>query len=88
MSAAWRAGSTRSWRKLRAYVLARDGRLCQVPDGDGRLCLAPARHVDHIKPRSAGGAFLDPANCRAACEACNLRRGAARPPKPRRAWSW
>lgn len=66
-------GSTRAWRRLRAAVLERDGHVCQVRlvcDG------APATHVDHIVPVVDGGRD-DPGNLRAACAACNLRRGAA-----------
>lgn len=88
MSTTWASGSSRAWRRVRQYVLARDGHLCRVPNRDGQPCLAPATHADHITPRSAGGAFLDPDNLRAACASCNLSRGADRPPKPRRAWSW
>lgn len=98
MSRSWRGGSTSQWRRLRAYVLDRDGHRCQMPvrggDGSngGATCGAFATHVDHITPRSKGGAFLDPANCRAACAPCNLRRGAGDAPGRRRpsppGWSW
>lgn len=97
MSALTTRGSTRRWRRVRVYVLLRDGERCQVPDELGRLCLAPAMvagplagHVDHIIPRSQGGTD-DPANLRAACEPCNLRRGAGRQPvavTTRWSWSW
>lgn len=40
MSALNAGGSTRSWRRLRAYVLTRDGGRCQVPADE--LQLAPA----------------------------------------------
>lgn len=76
MSRAWGGGSTRRWRKLRAAVLARDGHRCQIPTAAGRPCLAPASHVDHIVPKSAGGGD-EPSNLRAACAPCNLSRGAA-----------
>lgn len=80
MTALTRAGSTRRWRRLRLLVLDRDGWRCQLPvDGGGEsdvaLCGAWASHVDHITPRALGGTD-DPANLRAACRACNLRRGA------------
>lgn len=91
MSAAWAGGSTRTWRRLRLYVLDRDGYACQIPDQvTGLLCGAYADHVDHILPLSKGGAKYDDRNCRAACASCNLRRGAARHGKPPagRAWSW
>lgn len=75
MSRAWQQGSTRAWRKTRAFVLARDGHRCQVPR-NGRPCGDHATHVDHIVPKGAGGTD-DPANLRAACAPCNLSRGAA-----------
>lgn len=93
-------GSTRSWRRLRALVLDRDAHRCQVPvDATGRLCEARATHVDHVVPRKLGGGD-HPANLRAACASCNLRRGARStspedaPPAVQtrshvaRAWSW
>lgn len=62
-----RPGSTRRWReKVRPAVLERDGYRCQV-------CGAPAEHVDHIV-RVCDGGTDDPANLRATCAACNLRR--------------
>lgn len=86
MSTSWATGSSRAWRQVRRAVLFRDDFRCRIPGPDGRPCLAPANHVDHITPRSLGGALLDPANCRAACRSCNLRRGAGA--RPKRAWSW
>lgn len=88
MSASWAGGSTRTWRKLRLFVLDRDGFGCQVPTSSGDLCGAFATHVDHIVPLSKGGAKYDDRNCRAACASCNLRRGAAVKRQPVRAWSW
>ena len=58
-----RHGSTRHWRALRAEVIIRDGRRCQ-------LCGAPATDVDHVIPVSQGGAD-DPTNLRALCAHCN-----------------
>lgn len=81
MSAPWAGGSTYAWRRLRIVVLNRDSWRCQIPKADGSLCLAPATHVDHIVPRSKGGAHLDMANLRAACAPCNLSRGPGRPPR-------
>lgn len=88
MSQSWSGGSSRAWRKVRRFVLERDGYRCQVPTEAGQPCLEHATHVDHVVPRSQGGAFLDPANLRAACQACNLTRGSARPRRPQRSWSW
>ena len=58
-----RGGSTRRWRKLRAFVLRRDGGRCQrCGSGGGKL------EVHHIIPRTASG--LDtPSNCRTLCVA-------------------
>lgn len=97
MSASWAGGSTRTWRKLRMYVLDRDGFACQVPvrggteDNGGQVCGAFATHVDHIVPLSKGGPKYDDRNCRAACSRCNLGRGAGdNEPRPVRigVWSW
>lgn len=100
MSASWAGGSTRTWRRLRLYVLDRDGFRCQLPakggssSNGGELCGAYATHVDHVVPLSKGGAKYDDRNCRAACASCNLSRGnrdtapaAARQRRPL-AWSW
>jgi len=38
-----RDGSTRTWRKIRVLILARDRYVCQ-------LCGQPAQHIDHIVP--------------------------------------
>lgn len=60
----------RPWRELRYQVLKNcDGRCmcCGASAKDGvRL------HVDHIKPRSRGGAELDINNCQVLCEDCNI----------------
>lgn len=85
-------GSTRGWRRLRALVLDRDGHRCKLPRPDGRPgeCGAFATHVDHVVPRKRGGQDV-PANLRAACASCNLRRGAGRAVEAVRAstgWSW
>lgn len=97
MSTLKRTGSTRAWRRLRLYVLERDGWRCQLEWAPGRKCGAIASHVDHVIPRSVGGTD-HPGNLRAACAACNLRRGAGpgqtsgqgasqRRPR-RRQWTW
>lgn len=91
MSRAWRGGSTRAWRRVRPYVLARDGATCRKPKGDG-ICGAPATTAGHIIPRCDGGTD-DPANLRAECAACNYAGGAElanrnRPPVRPNLWSW
>lgn len=96
-------GSTRRWRKIRAYVLERDAFACRFIDDDrpGGICGRYATHVHHVDPRAAGGTD-DPAKLAAACAEHNLSQGAtpglvparstSRPrPGPRRTtptWSW
>ena len=64
MALAARSGSTRRWRKLRAFVLRRDGGRCQRCGGKEKL------EAHHIIPRTAGG--LDaPSNCRTLCLTCH-----------------
>ena len=93
MTALTPAGSTRRWRQLRRLVLIRDSYRCRVLTAGGAECGAFATHVDHITPRVHGGTD-SVENLRAACAACNLSRGAGRPPTrpvPRSAptrWSW
>lgn len=62
--------AVRGWPRLRAAVLERDGRVCQI---GGAGCLGRATAADHIVPVHAGGSD-DPANLRAACGPCNVRR--------------
>ena len=64
-----RAIGTQEWKKLRLVVLARDGYVCYVCGG------GDANQVDHIYPRSKGGAAFDPLNCAAICRPCNMRKG-------------
>ena len=66
----WEGGSTRAWRRTRAYVLDRDGHRCRL-----RLqpCTTVATQVHHTRPREVVGD--DPAYLLAACRACNLRAG-------------
>ena len=61
MSAGWSTGSTRAWRKLRRYVLDRDGHRCLVPVAGG-VCGAKATTVGHLDPLHAGGPKLAPAD--------------------------
>jgi 5-methylcytosine-specific restriction endonuclease McrA len=65
------------------HVLERDSWQCKI---DGPRCTGQQAgslrtqraHVDHVIPWQEGGAWLDPANLRAACEPCNTGRGAQR----------
>lgn len=92
MSGGWRGGSDTRWRAFRAAILRRDQYHCQIA-GKGCTGAAPldGGHVDHIVLLSMGGQKYDPANCRAACQACNLGRRKAQPhhePPPKRVSSW
>jgi len=58
------------WRRLRAVVLQRDP-VCAT-----RGCGRPSSHVDHIVPRSRGGADT-PGNLRGVCVSCHNRRSAS-----------
>lgn len=66
-------GSTRAWRKLRAFVLARDGYLCQRPDPHD--CQGVATDAGHIVARMNGGRDT-PENLRAECARGNRSEGA------------
>ena len=64
MALAVRSGSTRRYRRLRAFVLRRDGGRCQRCGGRVGL------ECHHVIPRTAGG--LDtPSNCRTLCRTCH-----------------
>jgi 5-methylcytosine-specific restriction endonuclease McrA len=74
------AGSSRAWRAVRLAVLERDGYVCH-------WCGRPADTVDHLLARARGGGD-DPANLVAACQTCNLRRGAGGPPRAPASRTW
>lgn len=64
---------TSAWRNLRKYMLA-EHPFCAT-------CLANGQHVaadvvDHVLPRRAGGADLDPNNLQTLCHKCHLRKTA------------
>lgn len=63
----------RPWRRLRLWIIQRDGGLCQIRSDD--VCTIVATTVDHVVPRDAGGTN-HPANLRAACRPCNSQAGA------------
>jgi 5-methylcytosine-specific restriction endonuclease McrA len=66
---------TPRYRAIRAWVLIRDGGLCQI---HGPKCSHYATEVDHVVPRVDGGDVFDPSNMRASCKACNGWRAAKR----------
>lgn len=97
MSRTWAGGSSRRWRRIRAYVLQRDGQRCRAhADGwcdrvpgehecTGRAELAGphAGHAHHTLGRAVTGD--DPRYIVAACAACNRHIGdptAAADPEP------
>ena len=60
------------WGKIRALVMARDARRCQLRiEG---VCTIVAEEVDHILPRGLGGGD-NLENLRAVCKRCHLGRG-------------
>lgn len=63
-----RNGSSRSWRRIRAQILALDGYRCQI-------CGEPASEVDHIR-RLADGGSDSPHNLRSLCRAHHAERHA------------
>lgn len=67
----WIGGSTTAWRKVRAYVLERDGHRCRlrIPD----VCTTIATQVHHTRARELVGD--NPAYLLAACAECNQRVG-------------
>lgn len=60
---------TSQWYKIRNHVIQSHPicKVCQV---------AIATHVDHIKPRSAGGADYDLANLQPICARCHAQKTA------------
>jgi 5-methylcytosine-specific restriction endonuclease McrA len=73
MSNAWKRGSTRRWRQVRAWVLHRDHYQCQLKLA-GCTGAAPllGGHVHHTAGKQFGD---DPALLVAACRSCNLATG-------------
>jgi len=72
------------WPRIRVQVLDRDRYSCQIK---GPGCTIDATCVDHIISTNNGGAWWDPANCRAACTPCNTwRANTERHNRPSRQW--
>ena len=102
ISKSWKAGSTRRWRDVRAFVLARDGYRCRahtdglcdaVPGphectGRAELRGPHAGHAHHVKGRAVTGD--DPRWITAACAPCNLHIGSPErhSPEPKRVSRW
>lgn len=62
-----------TWRRVRAYVLRRDGYLCRI--GIEGVCTVEATEVDHIRAVALHGPSYDPQHLRAACGPCNRYLG-------------
>lgn len=97
MSNAWRKGSTRRWRRLRAYVLMRDGYRCRMGDPRHPIgktqprsaqCTGRATHVHHTLGRAATGD--DVRYLVASCPTCNLEAGdpTKKNPRPKKISKW
>lgn len=83
-----RAG--RPWRRIIAYVIERDGGLCQLRLAGCTLYATTGDHIIPVKYRP--DLELDPGNVRASCQRCNLKRGtrelpAAVGPAPSPRWA-
>ena len=61
----------RPWRRLRAYIMERDGHLCQPCYRRGKL--TPARQVDHKVALCNGGTDADD-NLEAICLKCHAHK--------------
>lgn len=84
MSRHWDGGSTRSWRRTRGQILARDGWRCRLKlDG----CTTRATEVHHVLGK---GVSDDPDDLVSACRHCNGTTGDPRaadpPPRPMTRW--
>jgi 5-methylcytosine-specific restriction endonuclease McrA len=63
-----KALGSKKWKDLRLRVLARDGKVCY-------LCQGEADQVDHIIARTKMGDMWDMENLAAVCRSCNLKKG-------------
>jgi len=72
-----RNGSSRAWRELRAYVLARDGRRCTAVEGGRRCPVTCGLEVHHVVALADGGSSRA-ANLTTLCQEHHRRKSAAR----------
>jgi 5-methylcytosine-specific restriction endonuclease McrA len=63
-----KALGSKKWKDIRLKVLARDGRVCYI-------CQGEATQVDHVIPRTKMGDMWDMENLAAICAKCNVRKG-------------
>ena len=76
-----------AWKRLRKRKLQQDP-LCAMCLHTGRLTVATV--VDHITPRSKGGADYDPDNLQSLCPDCHSQkttRDQGRTDKPLKGWN-
>lgn len=59
---------TRRWKRLRAYVIQRDGRVCAIPGCTSDMSRSYMVHVDHIVPVKEGADFWNPLNLQVLCK--------------------
>lgn len=76
-------GYDSDWERVRLFVLARDGYICQVRVACKGAVATEANHIVPIEQRP--DLRLDPENAEASCKACNvaLRNSAVRSTVPR-----
>ena len=67
-----------AWKRLRKFVLVRDGYLCKIGLPG---CRGAATAVDHIVELADGGPALDARNLQAACVTCNSGKANKRRPQ-------
>lgn len=84
MSSNWKAGSTKGWRRVRAFVLYRDGNKCQLRIKG--VCTVVATQVHHLVGRAVSGD--DPKYLAASCRPCNLKIGEPAFQKPKQVSNW
>ena len=62
---------TRRWAQLREQILRRDLYHCRY---GYQGCTSTATQVDHVHPRSWGGAWFDAANLLSTCHSCHREK--------------
>lgn len=62
---------TRRWAEFRERILRRDLYRCRYAYPG---CTETATQVDHVHPRSWGGAWFDEGNCLSTCHSCHREK--------------
>jgi hypothetical protein len=62
---------TWKWVKFRKQIMVRDLYQCRYQYAG---CMGVATQVDHLHPRSWGGAWFDERNCFSVCHACHREK--------------